>query len=283
MALVPAGVDRDELYIAARRVLLDALVALGPHREAAVLVGAQAVYLRSQDAQLSVAAFTSDGDLGLDPALLVDDPLIESAMRQADFVVNQPGQWRRETNVGGVDVHIAVDLLVPESLAAPGGTRGARIPPHAKTAARKVRGLEPSVLDHDLMKLASLEPDRDPRSFTINVAGVAALLVAKAFKIAERLAEPGAPRVADKDAGDVVRLMMTSDQSYVAQRLSQLASDQTVGDVVQQGLAELHKLFGGRRTPGTSLAVSALAGAMPETRVRALPPAYMAGLPRISA
>ncbi len=36
----------NELYVLARRVLLDALEALGDHREAIVLVGAQAVYLQ---------------------------------------------------------------------------------------------------------------------------------------------------------------------------------------------------------------------------------------------
>jgi hypothetical protein len=36
----------DPEYIAARRVLLDALEALGAQRKAIVLVGAQAIYLR---------------------------------------------------------------------------------------------------------------------------------------------------------------------------------------------------------------------------------------------
>jgi hypothetical protein len=38
------GVFVDEAYRAARRVLLDALEALGTQRSAVVLVGAQAVY-----------------------------------------------------------------------------------------------------------------------------------------------------------------------------------------------------------------------------------------------
>ena len=38
--------DGGELYVLARCVLLDALEALGAHRHAVVLVGAQAVYLR---------------------------------------------------------------------------------------------------------------------------------------------------------------------------------------------------------------------------------------------
>lgn len=38
--------DPDPEYVAARRVLLDALDALGTHRKAVVLVGAQAIYLQ---------------------------------------------------------------------------------------------------------------------------------------------------------------------------------------------------------------------------------------------
>ena len=37
-------IDVDELYVLARRVLLDALDVLGAHRSAMVLVGAQGVY-----------------------------------------------------------------------------------------------------------------------------------------------------------------------------------------------------------------------------------------------
>jgi hypothetical protein len=54
----------DPLYIAARRVLLDALNALNEHRGAVVLVGAQAIYLQADEADLdaSVAPFTADAD-----------------------------------------------------------------------------------------------------------------------------------------------------------------------------------------------------------------------------
>jgi hypothetical protein len=57
----------DELYVLARSVLLDAREALGPHREACVLVGAQAIYLRVGEADLAVAPFTTDGDPVIDP------------------------------------------------------------------------------------------------------------------------------------------------------------------------------------------------------------------------
>jgi hypothetical protein len=74
MSLVPPGLDRNALNVAARRVLLDALDALQRHLDALVVVGAQAVYLRSQDADLQVAAFTADGDLSVNPSLLGDEP-----------------------------------------------------------------------------------------------------------------------------------------------------------------------------------------------------------------
>ncbi|WP_392748906.1 hypothetical protein [Streptomyces sp. LN590] len=47
MSQAPAGTDEDELNQAARKVLLDALIALDGHREALTVVGAQAVYLRT--------------------------------------------------------------------------------------------------------------------------------------------------------------------------------------------------------------------------------------------
>jgi len=55
----------DPLYVAARRVLLDALQALGEQRNAVVLVGAQAIYLRvgEADFEVTVAPYTTDADL----------------------------------------------------------------------------------------------------------------------------------------------------------------------------------------------------------------------------
>ncbi|UQU64406.1 hypothetical protein COUCH_36545 [Couchioplanes caeruleus] len=78
----------DPLYVAARRVLLDACDALDAHREALVLVGAQAVYLRAGDADLEgVAPFTTDADLSIDPMLLAADPAIVRAMTDAGFAL----------------------------------------------------------------------------------------------------------------------------------------------------------------------------------------------------
>src|SRR5215475_2110213 len=77
--------ELDDLYVMARRVLLDALDALGHHRDAIVLVGAQAVYLRVGDADLAVTPYTIDGDLVIDPAVLAEIPPIEQALMDAGF------------------------------------------------------------------------------------------------------------------------------------------------------------------------------------------------------
>ncbi len=75
----------DELYLIARRVLLDALEALGPHRDAAILVGAQAIYLHTGKADIGVAEYTTDADFALDPALLDETPPLEQVLKNAGF------------------------------------------------------------------------------------------------------------------------------------------------------------------------------------------------------
>lgn len=106
----------DELYVVARSVLLDALEALGSHREALVVVGAQAIYLRAGDADLVVAPYTTDGDLALDPELLAEIPPLERALLDAAFVPggrDAVGVWlaRRATR-SLPEVQVQVDLLV---------------------------------------------------------------------------------------------------------------------------------------------------------------------------
>ena len=94
----------DPHYIEARAVLLDALDALAPFREAVILVGAQAVYVHTQavDSDFAVSPFTFDADLALDPELLIGQPgaiqppLITEAMQAAGFTLTgQPGIYKR--------------------------------------------------------------------------------------------------------------------------------------------------------------------------------------------
>jgi len=150
----------DPGYVAARRVLLDALVALEAQRSAVIVAGAQAVYLRTGHGDLAVAPYTTDGDLAIDPTLLDDAPELEAAMRTAGFELSlvdghvEPGIWITTAIANGREVTIPVDLIVPEAAAPTGGRRGARLGIHGSRAARRARGLEAALVDHS--------PRRDP-------------------------------------------------------------------------------------------------------------------------
>lgn len=110
------------------------------------------------------------------------------------------------------------------------------------------------------MRVASLDPHNDGRVIETQVAGPAALFVAKAFKIRQRADEQGRKRLTAKDSGDVVRLMV-SDVGHppdVADRFRRLLVDPRTAEVTETGLRHVDELF---RTPsalGTEQAVLAL-------------------------
>jgi hypothetical protein len=64
----------DPLYVRARSALLDALDALQPHLDAVVLVGAQAVYVHTGNADVGGAEYTTDADFSISPSELADSP-----------------------------------------------------------------------------------------------------------------------------------------------------------------------------------------------------------------
>jgi len=121
----------DSRYVAARRVLLDALTALGRHGRAFIVVGARAIYLRTGSADLSmtVAPFTTDGDLALDPRHLADQPALETAMTEAGFSLIsfghhvKPGIWLKAPKIDGRLHEVPVDLIVPHAGNTGGGRR----------------------------------------------------------------------------------------------------------------------------------------------------------------
>ena len=192
----------SEVTVEARTVLLDALEALSEHLDALVLVGAQAIYLHTGEADVPIATTTTDADLAVIPSLLEADPSIDVVMKGAGFSLDlqagdQPGAWR---SAGGV----AVDLLVPKALDAGAGRRSADLKPHPRHTARKVVGLEGAAVDRAPMEIRALEPS-DQRAVTVNVAGAGALVVAKVHKIAERAGDGS--RARNKDAHDLYRLL----------------------------------------------------------------------------
>jgi len=272
-------VDPAELNIVARKVLLDGLTALSDHLDAVTVVGAQAVYLRTQDARIVTAAYTSDGDLGLDPTLLSSEPLIQQCLREAGFELldkDQPGLWGREETIAGTDapVRVELDLLVGDTVAGR-GSRSANIKPHDKMTARRVSGLETALVDRSPMEITTL--DGTGRSIRVHVAGPVALFVAKAHKIHDRLndADKKPDRLTNKDAGDVYRLMVTTNARDMAVSFAGLLANPRVGEVTAAGLRYLREQFGGLDTPGVRLAIDALAGDVPASRIALVSRAYL--------
>jgi hypothetical protein len=241
--------------------LLDALEALNEHRESIVVVGAQAVYLRTGAAELAVAEFTTEADLAIDPHALSPNPRLDAAMAARGFVADlaQPGIYR---STDGIEV----DLMVPETLGGAGG-RGARLGPHGNRAARKARGLEAALSDNDRMSLGALDPD-DDRVIDARIAGVAALVVAKAHKLGERL-ERDPSRLLPKDALDVWRLLRSSEPAELAGSFEQLLEDERARDVTLEAVGYLGRLFAGVDAPGLDLVVEAVAGLEDPAFVRA--------------
>ena len=241
----------DRLYVRARGALLDAVEALGAHRDAIVLVGAQAIYLHTGDADLAVAEYTTDADFAVRPDELADAPLLDELLTARGFTPREhPGSW---LSPGGV----YIDIMVPEALAGP-GTRGARLGPHGKRAARRAKGLEAALVDRDKRTIASLDAT-DPRTATIWAAGPAALLVAKIHKIAERVGAQD--RMRDKDALDVLRLLRAVETEDLTERIRQLSQESLSADVTRTAIELLPVLFGEADSEGLAMAIRAVGDA----------------------
>lgn len=200
-----AGIVTDPAYVGARRALLDALLALEAHLANVVLIGAQAIYVHTGAGDFSVAPMTTDADLVVDREGLSDEPDIVQCLSRAGFVnAGQPGHFINTADVA-VDLMMAPHQSGRESRNA----RSAAIPPHSRQTARIGAGLAAALTDNETHQLLALDPV-DDRAVRIKVAGPAALLVAKVFKIRDRLAQAAAgqpERIIDKDALDVLRLL----------------------------------------------------------------------------
>ena len=116
------------------------------------------------------------------------------------------------------------------------------------------------------------DEDGDDRRVIVNVAGPAALLVAKAFKLGERLMTP--ERLIAKDAGDVYRLFDMTSVADMAQTTKLLLGDDRSEATTRRALGYVRKLFATPRSPGVELAIRALASVIDETTVAAVMTGY---------
>ncbi len=248
----------DPLYILARRVLLDALEALGNQRNALILVGAQAIYLHTGPAGLAIPEYTTDADIGLDPQFLADRPRLEEVFRTAGFHPDgtHVGSWLAKRDLSGKEVEVAVDLLVPSAVGG-SGRRGARLGIHGNKVARKVKGLEAALVDKTEKTISSLERDKsvDKRSYRVAVAGPTALLVAKLHKMSDR--EGDQDRLTDKDALDVLRLLRGIPSKVLASSFQRLLADKVAGSISREAIVLLEHFFSKPSFTGSQMAARA--------------------------
>ncbi|AUG30590.1 MULTISPECIES: GSU2403 family nucleotidyltransferase fold protein [Microbacterium] len=251
---MPAAGNVSPEYVAARRVLLDALEALGPHLDAIVLVGAQAVYVHAPLGDPR-PTYTTDADLALDPELLGTHPDIARSLADAGFAPNttgNPGSW---VSVDGV----VVDLMVPLGAMPLSSRRTAPLEGHGPLTARRTRGLELALFDNAPVALTALEP-QDSRAIEVRVAGPAALVIAKAIKIQERVEGAREDRVTSKDAGDLLRLLRNVSAESIGASLRDL---EVTHPIVQPVVSEAVDWLGGQltgRSPLIDLAVADRSG-----------------------
>lgn len=253
----------EPVYVRARTALLNAADALAQHLDAVVLVGAQAIYLHTGDADFAVAEYTNDADFCIAPADLSAKPILAESLEACGFSLREhPGAW---TDQDGTPV----DLMVPEALAGP-GSRGARLGPHGKRAARRAKGLEGALVDRAPMTIASLDPT-DDRQIVMSVAGPAALLVAKVHKIAERAGTTD--HASNKDALDVLRLLRATETATLADGLVQLSAHDLSAAVTTEAVSQLVPLFG---TPEAAGITKAARAARPNAEAEAISASFIA-------
>lgn len=249
-------------YQEARRVLLDALQALEPHRDALILVGAQAIYLHAPRGDPR-PAYTTDGDLAVDPDLLAANPDLASELEAAGFELTKsgnPGSWASPTGV-------VIDLMVPDGALPRSSRRSAQLTGHATRSARRTRGLEVALYDNTKQTLVGLS-EGDTREVRLRVASPAALLIAKLVKIEERLGQSKPDRVLPKDAGDILRLLRNVDAVAIGARLRAIADDrQDLAPRIEASMRWLHEQVEARRSALVDLTIQHMQGVEPSAQV----------------
>ncbi len=244
----------DPAFSAAREILLDVLATLSVYPSSAIIVvGAQAVYLRTAMIIIDAAPFTIDSDIAIDPRIIPETPSLRALLEDHGYVLrdNQPGLYSAPHLEPHISEAANVDIIVPELFAADAGRRNANLQYDGSRAARRTAGLEIALYDNSPLDVGSFaSPHRVLHN--VHVAGRAALLVAKAHKLGDHIEDPTRPMKA-KDALDVYRLLAASPAGEIAGTLRSHAGKPNVDTVIVQAVTFLRKLFATADAPGSRL------------------------------
>lgn len=244
--------------VRSRGILLDTLAALSAHRESLTVVGAHAVYERTKHltGELEMDA-TRDADVGVFPELLAAAPLLADVMDSLGLEPAspaRPGVWGLKSE-SGLDLHerLTIDLIAPDALAGR-GRRSADVGVHGKTVSR-TKGTELTLIDRDLMLLDTFG---EGQPFEAYVAGPAALIAAKAWKLHDRL-DPAelarnSARLRPKDAGDLWRLLAVTDPADIREMFTAGEKTNTIGEAVHAARNHVEDLLTGEDFPALATA-----------------------------
>lgn len=219
--------DRARL---SRRLLVDTIRHLEPFAQSLTVIGAHAVFARvDRVIPDMVMPSTNDADLAVNPAFVASKPAILAMMAEVGLEPAHPDRpgiygYQKETGVSQTE-RTTIDLIVPEAYAG-AGRRAARITGQ-KNAATKAEGIELALYDRSMMAIATLPGDPNQESVEVMVAGHAALLVAKAYKIRDRIKQYNdrPHRLRAKDSIDVGLLMLSSDPAEVANTMHRVCEE----------------------------------------------------------
>jgi hypothetical protein len=136
--------DLEIEVVTSRRALIDVIIGLADHREALTVLGGHAVIEVTQGVPAQPPDdVTRDGDLGVPPELLSDDPKLTARMTELGYEAarpERPGVWS-PISQRDRDIHVrdSVDLIAPMSLARGDLTstrdiRAARVGAHGRHA-----------------------------------------------------------------------------------------------------------------------------------------------------
>jgi len=232
---------------ASRRLLIDTIRALTDFIDAITVVGAHAVHMWVQDVLGSIdMQATRDADVVVNPVFVTPDPKmldIMAAIGVTPALPDRPGVFGYTAEMSlPLSARTTIDLIVPETYAGP-GRRSARIQGHYHAAGRAV-ALELAIWDRQLRTISNIEDPAD--HVDAWVAGPAALLVAKAHKVHERLVRVSIrpDRLRPKDSGDIALLMLVSNPDNIAATMVYQASEHSeIAPVVKQAIIWLIEMY----------------------------------------